>query len=165
MLSRYPGKRLCGWIETKLEQWLKLAINRDKTRVINLSEEKASLDFLGYTFRWHRDRYGRGSRYLHVGPSKKALQRELDRLTEMTDSHQCHKPIPDLVAGLNRHLKGGGNYFKPGYPRDTFREINWHVGHRLFRHLNRRSQRAFRLQEGTTYYQHFRRLGLQPLEI
>ena len=144
---------------------MKLVINRDKTRVIKLGEEKASLDFLGFTFCWYRDRYGRGNRYLHVGPSKKALQRERDKLTEMTDSHQCHKPIPKLVDELNRHLKGWGNYFKFGYPRDAFREINWHVGQRLFRHLNRRSQRAFRLPEGSTYYQHFRRLGLKPLEI
>jgi RNA-directed DNA polymerase len=165
VLSRYPGKRLYGWIESKLEQWLKLEINRDQTRVIHLGEEKASLDFLGYTFCWYRDRYGRGNRYLHVGPSKKALQRERDKLTEMTDSHPCHPPIPKRIAGLNRHLRGWGNYFKFGYPRDAFREINWHVGHRLFRHLNRRSQRAFRLPEDTTYYQHFRRLGLKPLEI
>jgi len=165
VLSRYPGKRLYGWIESKLEQWLKLEINRDKTRVIDLGQEKAKLDFLGYTFCWYRDRYGRGNRYLHVGPSKKALQRERNKLTEMTDSHQCHTPIPQLIEGLNRHLRGWGNYFGFGYPREAFREINWHVGHRLFRHLNRRSQRAFRLPEKTTYYQHFRRLGLKPLEI
>jgi RNA-directed DNA polymerase len=163
VLSRYRGKRLYGWIESKLEEWLKLVINRDKTRVIDLGKEKASLDFLGYTFRWHRDRYGRGKRYLHVGPSKKALQRERDKLREMTSSHQCHKPIPKLIEGLNRQLKGWGNYFGFGYPREAFREINWHVGQRLFRHLNRRSQRAFRLPEGVTYYQHFRRLGLEPL--
>jgi RNA-directed DNA polymerase len=165
VLTRYPGARLRNWIETKLEQWLKLEINRDKTRVIHLREEKAALNFLGYTFRWHRDRYGRERRYLHVGPSEKALQRERDKLTEMTDSHQCHKPIPKLVEQLNRQLRGWGNYFGYGYPRDAFGEINWHVGQRLFRHLNRRSQRAFCLPEGTTYYQHFRRLGLEPLTI
>jgi len=165
VLSRNPGKRLYDWIESKLEGWLKLVINRDKTRVIHLGKEGASLDFLGYTFRWQRDRYGRPQRYLHVGPSKKALQRERDKLTAMTDSHPCHQPIPELIAGLNRQLRGWGNYFKFGYPRDAFREINWHVGQRLFRHLNRRSQRAFRLPEGTTYYEHFRRLGLKPLEI
>src|SRR5438105_15529074 len=56
VLSRYPGKRLYDWSESKLEQWLKLVINRDKTRVINLGGEKARLDFLGYTFWWYRDR-------------------------------------------------------------------------------------------------------------
>ncbi len=165
VLSRYPGKRMYTWIEEKLEGWLKLEINRDKTRVINLCEEKASLDFLGYTFYWRDGQYGRDNQYLHVGPSKKALQKERDKLTEMTDSHQCHKPIPDLIQELNRHLKGWANYFKLGYPREAFRAINWHVGQRLFRHLNRRSQRAFRLPEETTYYRHFRRLGLEPLKI
>ena len=68
------AERLRGWIEEKIEKWLKLEINRDKTRVVDLREEKASLDFLGYTFRWHRDQYGRQQRYLHVGPSKKACR-------------------------------------------------------------------------------------------
>jgi len=45
VLSRYPGKCLYGWIESELEQGLTLVINRDKTRVIKLGEEKASLDF------------------------------------------------------------------------------------------------------------------------
>ena len=49
--------------------------------MVDLREEKASPDFLGYTFRWHRDRYGRKRRYLHVGLSKKALQRERDRIS------------------------------------------------------------------------------------
>ena len=79
------GTRLRGWIEEKIETWLKLEINRDKTRVVDLREEKASLDFLGYTFRWYRDRYGRDARYLNVEPSKKALQRERDGADEMTD--------------------------------------------------------------------------------
>ena len=34
-----------------------LEINREKTRVVDLKQEGASLDFLGYTFRYDRDRY------------------------------------------------------------------------------------------------------------
>jgi hypothetical protein len=37
VLSRYPGKRLYGWIESKLKGWLKLEMNRDKTRMIDPS--------------------------------------------------------------------------------------------------------------------------------
>jgi RNA-directed DNA polymerase len=96
---------------------------------------------------------------------RKRCNGERDKLTAMTDSHPCYKPIPQLIEELNRQLQGWGNYFQFGYPRDAFRAINWHVGQRLFRHLNRRSQRAFRLPEGTTYYPHFRRLGRKPLEI
>jgi len=166
VLARYQGTRLQGWIEEKTEDWLKLEINRDKTRVVDLKEEKASLDFLGYTFRWHRDRYGRSQRYLHVEPSKKALKRERERINELTDRRQGCTPIPQLIERLNRHLKGWGNYFSWGYPSKAFRAINWHVGYRLANHLkHHRSQRPYQLPEGVSYYEHFQRLGLQFLEV
>lgn len=120
VLARYQGQSLLGWIEEKIEQWLGLEINREKTRVVDLRETKASLDFLGYTFRWQRDRYGRKQRYLHVGPSKKALQRERDRINEMTDRRQDCTPITRLIAKLNRQTRGWAAYFSWGYPRDDF---------------------------------------------
>ena len=166
VLARYQGPRLQGWIEEKIEQWLGLEINREKTRVVDLREEKASLDFLGYTFRWQSDRYGRNQRYLHVGPSKKALQRERDRINELTDRRQGNTPITQLIARLNRQTKGWGAYFSWGYPRDGFRKINWHLGYRLANHLkHHRSQRPYRLPEGMSYYEHFQRLGLEFLTI
>ena len=147
MLARYQTPRLTGWIEEKIENWLDL---ENKTRVVNLKEEKANLDFLGYTFRWHRDQYGRRQRYLHVEPSKKALQRERDRINEMTDRRQGCTPIPRLIDRLNRQVKGWANYFSLGYPRKAFRQINWHIGYRLANHLkHHRSQRPYQLPEGT----------------
>ena len=71
VLARYQGPALRGWIEEKIEKWLGLEINRDKTRVVDLREDKASLDFLGYTFRWHRDQYGRNRRSSVVGSPKR----------------------------------------------------------------------------------------------
>ncbi len=134
--------------------------------MVDLREEKASLDFLGYTFRWQRDRYGRSQRYLHVGPSKKAMQRERDRINELTDRRQGCTPIPRLIAKLNRQLKGWANYFSLGYPRDAFRGINWHLGYRLANHLkHHRSQRPYQLPEGMSYYEHLQRLGLEFLSI
>jgi RNA-directed DNA polymerase len=124
VLARYQGVALRGWIEEKIENWLNLEINRDKTRVVDLGQDKASLDFLGYTFRWQRDRYGRNGRYLHVGPSKKALQRERDAINALTDRRQGCTPIPRLIGKLNRQLGGWANYFSFGYPRDAFRHIN-----------------------------------------
>jgi hypothetical protein len=44
--------------------------------------------------------------YLYVTPSKKAVQRERHRLREMTDCSQSHKPLPRLIAELNRNLSG-----------------------------------------------------------
>ena len=166
VLARYQGPRLQGWIEDKIEKWLGLEINRDKTRVVDLREEKASLDFLGYTFRRHRDHYGRRQRYLHVGPSKKALQRERDRINEMTGRRQGCTPIPQLIDRLNRQRKGWATYFSLGYPRAAYRKINWHVGYRLANHLkHHRSQRPYQLPEGMPYCEHLHRLGFEFLKI
>ena len=84
VLARYLTPNLRGYIEEKLETWMGLEINREKTRVVDLREKQAHLDFLGYTFRYDRDLKGRGHRYLNIVPSKKALQRERNRLREMT---------------------------------------------------------------------------------
>ena len=164
VLARYQTPKLRGWIEEKIEQWLRLEINREKTRVIDLREAKASLDFLGYTFRWDRDLYGNARRYLNVEPSKKSLQRERARINELTDRRQGCTPIPRLIERLNRHLRGWANYFSYGYPRQAHGKIDWHLGYRLANHLkHHRSQRPYQLPEGVTYYQHFQRLGLQFL--
>lgn len=160
VLARYQGPKLREFIETKLENWMGLEINREKTRVIDLKVEGASLDFLGYTFRYDLDLKGNGHRYLNVMPSKKSLAREREKLRTMTDSHQCFKPIPQLVGEINRHLAGWANYFGFGYPRKAFRQVNTFVRCRLIRQLQRRSQRPFRPPEGVSFYEQLKRFGL-----
>ena len=163
VLARYQGTRLRGWVESKLEGWLGLEINREKTRVVNLKEEGASLDFLGFTFRYDDDLKGQGWRYLNVSPSAKALKKEREKLHEMTNYRQCFKPIPQLIEELNRHLEGWKNYFDFGYPRVAFGEINTYIRGRLTQHLRRRSQRPFRPPEGVSYYEQIQRFGLVRL--
>lgn len=163
VLARFIDGRITDWIEEKIEGWLGLAINREKTRVLNLERAGASLDFLGYTFRWDRDRHGRQKRYLNLCPSKKALERERDKLREKTGARMCFKPIPLLIGELNEHLRGWANYFGQGYPRAAFREINRHVRERLYCHLSRRSQRPWHPPEGVSHHEQFKRMGLIDL--
>ena len=131
--------------------------------MVDLREPGASLNFLGYTFRYDRDLKGRGRKYLNVFPSKKAVQREREKLHEMTDSHQCFKPIPTLIRALNRHLKGWANYFCFGYPTSAYCEIDRYVQGRLIQHLQRRSQRPYRPPQGEAWLRHLARLGLLGL--
>jgi RNA-directed DNA polymerase len=159
-LAKQMGSETIEFIESRLEGKFQLEINREKTRVVDLREEGASLDFLGYTFRYDRDRKGRGKKYLNVFPSKKAVPRERTKLHELTDSHQCFKPIPVLIGELNRHLKGWTNYFSFGYPISAYCEIERHVQGRLIHHLQRRSQRPYRPPQGETWLRHLARLGL-----
>jgi RNA-directed DNA polymerase len=160
VLGRYQGERLSGWIESKLEDWMGLEINRDKTRVLDLRRAGEKLDFLGYTFRYDRDLKGRRQSYLNVTIAKKALRAERQKLREMTSKERCYVPLPQLIEELNRHLNGWANYFSYGYPRKGFRQINAYVLQRLTQHLRRRSQRPFRPAKGVSYYECFRRMGL-----
>lgn len=159
-MAKQMGSETIEFIESRLEGKFQLEINREKTRVVDLREQGASLNFLGYTFRYDRDLKGRAKRFLNVFPSKKAVQREREKLHEMTNSHQCFKPIPALIGELNRHLKGWANYFSFGYPTGAYWEIDWFVRGRLIRHLQRRSQRPYRPPKGEAWYTHLQRLGL-----
>lgn len=164
VLARYISPQLRGWIEGKLEGWLGLQINREKTRVLDLREPGQSLDFLGYTFRYDRDQYGQGTRrYLNLQPSRKAMGRERAALRKLVNPQQSHTPLPELIGRLNRHLRGWANYFGLGYPRKSFRELNHFVRCRLGKHLRRRSQRGWRARKGLSVYAHLEHLGLVAL--
>jgi RNA-directed DNA polymerase len=91
------------------------------------------------------------------------MERERAVLRTMTGPKQCYVPIPELIAGLNRHLRGWSNYFGMGYPRKAFRRINAFVNVRLGRHLKRRSQRGWRPRKDVSLYAHLQHLGLKAL--
>jgi RNA-directed DNA polymerase len=160
VLARYQGAGLTGFIRKTIEDRLHLQLHPDKTRIVNMEEEGANFDFLGYTFRYDRDRFGRSKHYLNPFPSKRALKRERQQLREMTDHRMCFKPIPILIQEINRHLRGWANYFTYGYPRTAYRHINLYTRLRLYQHLNRRSQRRYRPPDNASLYSHLAQLGL-----
>jgi RNA-directed DNA polymerase len=163
VLARYQTKRLTQWIEELLEGRFKLTVNREKTRIIKLHQPGASLNFLGFTLRYDRDRLGRDHRYLNVMPSAKAVDRARNRVRELTDARNNFRPIDEMVGGVSNWLRSWANYYRYGYPRQAFREMNWFVQLRLMRHLQRRSQRPFRPPEGQSFYAALKKLGLKPL--
>ncbi len=131
--------------------------------VLLIVEPSVSLNFLGYMFRYDRDLQGRPWRYLNLCPSSQTLQRERDKLREMTGPERCFKPIVAMIAQINEHLRGWSHYFGKGYPCDAFRQINQFVRERLERHLKRRSQRPFRRRGASTWPEQLQRLGLASL--
>ncbi len=163
VLARYQSPQLRTFIETKLEAWMGLVINREKTRVVDLTEQGASLEFLGYTFRYYRDLRGGPRRYLSWHPAKRSVARMRAKVRTHLTRRRSPPPLPRVIGELNVKLTGWASYFRLGYPRMAFRAINTYVHERLRRHVRRRSQRPFRPPEGVTYYAHFRRLGLVRL--
>jgi len=162
IMARYIGEPIHRFVERLLEGRFGLTINREKTKVVKLKEEGASLNFLGYQFRYCRDLKGRDWKYLNLSPAPKSLQRERDKIREMTGPKQCFKPVMALILEINRQKRGWSQYFGLGYPRQAFRDLNRYVQERLTRHLKRRSQRPYRRTEASWYAQ-LHHLGLEAL--
>jgi hypothetical protein len=50
LLCRKVTPRLESFVTEKIEQWLGLKINRDKTRIYEVKASESGLDFLGFNF-------------------------------------------------------------------------------------------------------------------
>jgi RNA-directed DNA polymerase len=152
------------WAETKIEVWLGLEVNREKTRKVDLKESRKILNFLGYSFRFdvsikHKDK----RKYLNMFPSEKSIQKEKDKIRDILSRKNNLKPIPELIKELNRHLMGWSNYFKIGYPRMAFRKINYFLEERIYFHLRGRSQKGYRFPKDRSSYIFKRELGFKFL--
>lgn len=163
VLARYMGPRIVGWIEGKLEKCLGLELNRDKTSIVHMERKGESLDFLGFTLRYDRDLKGRKQRYLNIFPSKKAITRLRDKVRAKTASGY-KEPLREVVDEMNTILRGWANYFRYGYPRKAFRNVNHFVRGRFQSFLRNRSQRRSKpFREGESLYAGLQRYGLRYL--
>jgi group II intron reverse transcriptase/maturase len=119
-----------------------LELSGEKTRIIPFSRTiqpgKTSFDFLGFEFRWGKDRKGRP----HVGrrTARKNLRRSLKRFKEWCQGSRNLR-LPELFKQLNTKLRGHYNYYGVigNFPSlvQFYREVRW----LLKKYLNRRSQR------------------------
>jgi RNA-directed DNA polymerase len=160
VMARHMGPRIEDFIEQKLEAWLGLKLNREKTRIVNLRRAEERLEFLGYQIGLAPVRVDRSRHYWRMEPSHKAMEREVGKLWEMTSPKHGWKPLPELIGELNRHLKGWTNYYRLGQPRQAFQRLNRYVRQRLYQRLRRSSQRPWKAAPGQTAYGYFKELGL-----
>lgn len=169
VLARQCSQELVGWIEGRLEGQMHLKVNREKSRTVQLRTAGASLDFLGYRFRYGTN--PRGSKRslrmvrLWLEPSPRSVVREQAKLRHLLDAAHCHVPVRDLVRQVNRQVWGWAQYYRFGECGHTYRQINYYVQARLYQHLQRRSQRPYRVPAAEGFAAHARRLGLQPLVV
>lgn len=163
VMAKHMGSRIVTWIEGKLERNLKLNINREKTKIVKLNKEREELNFLGYTFRFDRDLKGRRLKYLNMFPADKSVARIKEKIKEKTSKPACSF-ILDVIEEINIMLKGWSNYFKLGYPKKTFRDINYYLQTRFKRFMSNRSQRKLKMRkQGETLYSFLNKKGLQFL--
>jgi RNA-directed DNA polymerase len=94
-----------------------LSLHPEKTRVVNATQP-GGFDFLGYHFE-------RGMRW----PRQKSLGKLKDRLRAKT-SRLDGRSLPDIVADVNRSLRGWYNYFRHS-KANTFATVDGYVRRRL----------------------------------
>lgn len=162
IMAKYMGDKILASIKYLIEEWLKLEINREKTRVITLKEIGDSIDFLGYTFRIEESLYG-NQNFIKVEPRKKSIEKAMDKIRELTSRSRTYLPIDQFIGKVNSFLNGWSAYFKQGHPQRVFRKMDHYVELKIIKHLEKRSQRGYKKPKNQSWYYHLRRLGLVRL--
>jgi len=162
VLARYQPRRLQSWIEEKIEGWMGLKLNREKTKVVKVSEGER-LDFLGLSFQKIRDPRGSGEHYITLEPSRKAQQKYRNEIRELTSSRWGLLPVEEVIRRINRYQDNWQPYYRIGYPSRVFGKLSYYTSQRVLQHLQRRSQRGFRFDANLSKYRVLQKLGLQCL--
>ncbi len=83
---------MVSWVAATVEGWMGLEVKRGKTRTVWLRDPGASLDVLGYTFRYERDHYGRSHRFLNMVPRAKACGRQREAICSPGERERVWSP-------------------------------------------------------------------------
>jgi len=139
---------------------LKLTVNEEKTRICSLPE--GHFEFLGYMFgRLYSPRTG--SSYIGCRPSKKSIRRAVEKVHALTARNMTWQETTDVVAKLNRVLRGWANYFQVGTVSGAYRALERYTAQRLRRWL-RYKHKAWHSRAGRFYDSHlYGELGLVRL--
>jgi RNA-directed DNA polymerase len=127
---------------------LGLELHPDKTRVVDLTDGREGLDFLGCHFRARVSgrMLERGIRryYLQRWPSQRAMKRVREKIKAKTGRGRAGQDIRDVIAELNPILRGWGNYFRTGNAAEKFVQIDRYVERRLRGLMRKRYGRHLR---------------------
>jgi hypothetical protein len=152
-LIRYADDFVCAFQHRADAEWFYQALGQrlgkfglelsaDKTRVIAFSQHhqpgKTSFDFLGFEFRWGKDRAGRP--YLKRRTSRKKLRDSLKRFSEWCQQ-ACRSKLAELFKELNAKLRGYYNYYGVNGNSPSLHQFFDCAIRILYKWLNRRSQR------------------------
>ena len=118
-----------------------LELSAEKTRILPFSQNlplgQSRFDFLGFEFRWDKDRAGK-PRVLRR-TSRKKLRNSLKQFTEWCKT-KCREELQDLFRELNAKLRGYYNYYGVHGNYDSLNQFYREAMRTLFKWLNRRSQ-------------------------
>jgi len=123
-----------------------LELSTEKTRITPFSPSgKTSFDFLGFEFRWGKDRSGKP--HVDKRTARKSLRNSLTRFKLWLKDNR-HRRLPDLLNLLNVKLTGYFNHFGVHGNIRSLEFFYYQVIRQLWKYLNRRSQRKSYNWEG-----------------
>jgi RNA-directed DNA polymerase len=163
IVSRNRAAQALQWTQRAMGA-IKLTLNESKTCIRDARHER--FNFLGYSFgpeRYRKD----GHWYLAAQPSAKAVQRVKERVAaRLRPGNQ--DPWEEVVARLNRMLRGWANYFRYGTRLRAYRAIDNYVYHRAADFLRRRHkvrQPCIRRFSDTAIFGEFKVQRLRSLHV
>lgn len=130
---------------TTLLDGLGLTPKPEKTRIVQLVEGEPGFDFLGFHHRLVRSRPRRGTGgqvYLARWPSQQAAQHARDRIRLLTMRARLVAPVDQVVAEVNRFLRGWAGYFRFGNSAWVFDETRRYALMRLALFVAKRHRRG-----------------------
>jgi hypothetical protein len=144
LISSHPKQ---DWVVRAVEKRLreelaklKVEINEEKTRMVNLSKGE-SFGFLGFEFRLVRSRKGKWrTQFAPKMKKRTALLRKLKAIFQRYVS----QPVSRVIAEINPILRGWVTYFAIGHSTRCFSYIKQWVEKKIRRHLMRaRGRKGF----------------------
>jgi group II intron reverse transcriptase/maturase len=160
LMGKKISRRVIDYLQGMMER-MNLCINEEKSTQIDATE--TPFDFLGFTFRYDRDRYGvKGKYYWNIIPSKKATQKMRDRIRQYLKT-RGYCPPKIIARDLNTLMMGWINYFtipKVSYPQKEKQRLKWYLIEKLERYYARKSQRKSKLLRKGAYKVLTERFGL-----
>lgn len=117
-----------------------VSLNTEKTRIVTITDDRASFAFLGFEFRWVRSaKTGRWYPCTTPRPKKvTAVLRQVKRTLRVSR----HLPMQAAVAKVNSILRGWVNYFQVGNSSQAFAKVRLHVERKVRRFAAKKSKRT-----------------------
>jgi RNA-directed DNA polymerase len=117
---------------------LKVEVNEDKSRVVDLASPDASVGFLGFDFR--RLRSLKGKWRPNATPQRKKRTALIRKLKEAFHRHRS-QPVQGIISEINPILRGWVNYFRIGNSAECFSHVRHWVERKIVKHMARARKR------------------------